>query len=254
MYSVYAFARTADNIADSKYLKPQDKIEKLDEMGELVLQFDETAVKNDMHFRNIFTALTDTINSLSLDKQDFLDLLRAFRQDAVKGGYERFEDILEYSRYSANPVGRLVLQIFGYGKEKNEELYRMSGDICTALQLANFWQDVSRDMKMNRVYIPEELMRKYNYTKDQLFESVENDNFKRLMSHLVDETYLLFESGRALPSRLKGRLKYELRAIITGGMSILDMIRKENYKVLSRRVKISPVRKFRILIKSIFYV
>jgi len=254
MYSVYAFARTADNIADSKYLKPQDKIEKLEEMGEMVSEFDEARVKNDMHFRNIFTALTDTISALSLSKQDFYDLLRAFRQDAVKSSYERFEDILEYSKYSANPVGRLVLQIFGYERERYGELYKMSDDICTALQLANFWQDVSRDMRMNRVYIPEDLMKKYNYTKDQLFESVENDNFKRLMSHLADETEALFKSGKALPSHLKGRLKYELRAIINGGMSVLKMIRKEKYKVLSRRVKIKPARKLLILIKSLFYV
>ncbi len=254
MYSIYAFARTADNIADSVYLKPQDKIEKLEEMGDLVLTLDEERLKGDLHFRSVFTALHDTIEQLSLDRQDLLDLLTAFKQDAVKNSYEKFEDIIHYSKYSANPVGRLVLSVFGYDRVKHSALFDMSDRICTALQLANFWQDVSRDLKMNRVYVPEEIMKKYRYDRDMLHERVENDNFKRMMKELVDETEKIFSEGKKLPSHLKGRLKLELRAIISGGRSVLKYIRKINYKVLSKRVKLGKFKKLQIAFKSIFYV
>lgn len=254
MYSIYAFARTADNIADSIYLKPQEKIDKLEEMGELVERYDADRLKGDLHFTSVFTALHDTIDKLSLNKQDLLDLLTAFKQDAVKNHYDSFEDIINYSKYSANPVGRLVLSVFGYDREKHRNLYELSDKICTALQLANFWQDVSRDLKMNRIYVPREKMEKYHYDRDLLYERVENDNFKRMMSELVEETEKLFTEGKKLPSHLKGRLKFELRAIISGGRSVLKFIRRINYKVLSKRVKLGKFKKLQIAFKSIFYV
>ncbi|MCE1165077.1 MAG: squalene synthase HpnC [Bacteroidetes bacterium] len=254
MYSIYAFARTGDNIADSIYLKPQDKIDKLDEMAELVMKLDEDRIKNDLHFRSVFTALHDTIEKISVNRQDLIDLLTAFKQDAVKSEYNSYEEIINYSNYSANPVGRLVLTVFGYDREKDKALFEMSDKICTALQLANFWQDVSRDLKMNRIYVPKELMDKYHYDRDKLYERVENDNFKKMMNYLVEETEKLFGEGRKLPSHLKGRLKFELRAIISGGRAVLKYIRKINYKVLSKRVKIGRLRKIQIALKSLFYV
>ncbi|MDD5361602.1 MAG: squalene synthase HpnC [Ignavibacteria bacterium] len=252
IYSIYAFARTGDNIADSVYLKPQEKLGKLEQMAELLNDFDETMFKDDLHFRNIYTALLDTINTLHINKDDLLNLLKAFSQDCEKSRYDNWEELLEYSKYSANPVGRLVLQIFGYSYEKNKEMFILSDYVCTALQLANFWQDVSRDLKMNRIYIPFDEMKKCGYSIEQLLERIESDNFKKLIGKLVDDTYMLFQKGKPLTKMLKGRLRIEIKAIIAGGTAILKMIEKMNYKVLSRRVKISSYQKILIGVKAIF--
>jgi phytoene/squalene synthetase len=142
--------------------------------------------------------------------------------------------------------------VFGYDEVKNERLFTFSDNICTGLQLANFWQDVSRDLKINRIYIPKDTMSTFKYSYDELYLKIENDNFKRMMTYLVDETQELFRKGRGLPDNLKGRLKYELRAIIYGGEKILDMIRDINYKVLSRRVSLSKKGKLGILMKALF--
>ena len=152
---------------------------------------------------------------------------------------KKFDDILDYSSKSANPVGHLVLSIFGYDYEKHNNLYKLSDNICTALQFANFWQDVSVDLRMNRVYIPTEIMDKQNYHLEDLYLKVENDKFKRIMMELVDKTEQLFVEGKSLPGLLNGRLKMEINAVIKGGMKILDLIRESNYKVLSDRVKLS---------------
>jgi squalene synthase HpnC len=252
IYSIYAFARTGDNIADSIYLKPNEKLDKLAKMAELLDEFDESKFKDDLHFRNVYTALHDTINRLNIRKEDLLNLLKAFSQDCEKSRYNSFEELLKYSKYSANPVGRIVLQIFGYNYENNKEMFILSDNVCTALQLANFWQDVLRDLKMNRIYIPAEEMMKCGYSFDKLLERIENDNFKKLIGNLVDETHILFKNGKPLTKMLKGRLRIEIKAIIEGGTAILKMIEKMNYKVLSKRVKISPYQKILIGLKAIF--
>jgi len=253
LHSIYAFARTADNIADSRYLDPDDKLIKLSDMRNY-LEMDSESIEKlqDVHFRNVFFALEDTIRKLGINRKELLKLLTAFEQDAVKKRYDKYDDILKYSEYSANPVGHLVLKVFGYDEVNNERLFTFSDNICTGLQLANFWQDVSRDLKINRIYIPKDTMSTFKYSYDELYLKIENDNFKRMMTYLVDEAQELFRKGRGLPDNLKGRLKYELRAIIYGGEKILDMIRDINYKVLSRRVSLSKKGKLGILMKALF--
>lgn len=252
IFSIYAFARTADNIADSIYLKPADKMEKLKFMEDLLLNFGDYDDTLDMHFRNIFVALHDTINKLHLRSDDLLNLLKAFKQDVNINRYEKFDDIMSYSENSANPVGRLVLRIFGYDYEKDSNMYELSDKICTALQFTNFWQDVAVDLRMNRIYIPSELMDKYGYSVEDLYLKVENDKFKKVMKDLVDRTELMFAEGNELTVLLKGRLKMEIKATVKGGMKILDLIRKSKYKVLSVRVKLSKSDKVKILLTSIF--
>lgn len=229
---------------------PDDKLSKLEFMEEMLENFEEYE-KVDMHFKNIFTALYDTIENSGIEKNDLRNLLIAFKQDVSKKTYKDFNELFEYSKYSANPVGHLVLQVFGYNKDTNKEMYEYSDYICSALQFTNFWQDVSLDLKLNRVYIPLRIMDKQKYGIEELYNKVENDKFKRIMKELVDETEQIFLKGKELPKMLKGRLKLEISATVKGGMSILNLIRKSNYKVLSYRVKLRKTDKFKILISTL---
>lgn len=221
-------------------------------MEEILLNFSYYKDTLDIHFKNIFTALHDTIEKLELRKDDLLNLLKAFKQDVTVNRYERFDDILAYSDISANPVGRLVLRIFGYDYIKDKKLYDLSDKICSALQFANFWQDVSVDLKINRVYIPKEIMDRNNYRLEDLYLKVETDKFKKVMKELVERTEQLFIEGNELTKYLEGRLKIEIKATVKGGIKILDLIKKSNYKVLSSRVKLSKADKAKILVTSIF--
>lgn len=224
---------------------------KLNDMEELL--FGKKKYDNlDVHFKSIFTALHDTIDKTKIDKEDLKSLLTAFKQDVNKNRYGSFEELLEYSKYSADPVGSLVLQLFGYEKNRDIKLFDFSNKICSALQFANFWQDVSLDLEINRVYIPLKNMEIHRFTVDDLYAKVESDNFKKLMKELVDETENMFNEGKELPNYLNGTLKVEISATIRGGMKILDLIRNNNYKVLSHRVKLSKGNKLSILLKSLF--
>jgi phytoene/squalene synthetase len=206
----------------------------------------------EVHFRNVFLALEDTIRVLNINRKEFISLLTAFEQDAVKSRYDKYDDIIKYSECSANPVGHLVLNVFGYDEVNNEKLFVLSDKICTGLQLANFWQDVSLDLKINRIYLPKDIIESFKYSYDELYLRIENDNFKKMMAHLVHETQEMFRIGKELPENLKGRFKYELKAIICGGESVLNMIKEINYKVLSHRVKLSKTSKIGILMKALF--
>lgn len=226
-------------------------MEKLNQMEDMLLNYSIQDFKdNDMHFKNIFTALIDTISSLNIKNDEFVNLLIAFKQDAVKKRYKEFYELLEYSKYSANPVGHLILNVFGINDSSESEYYSYSDYICTALQLTNFWQDVSLDLKLNRIYIPEEILDENNYTYEQLYEKVENTNFINIMKYLVDETDKIFENGKPLIKMLNGRIKYEIKAIYTGGTQILKSIRDNNYKVLSKRVKLSTFQKSTLIFKA----
>ena len=224
-------------------------MEKLNVMQNLLYgepQFD----KLDVHFKSIFTALHDTLEKTKIDKEDLKSLLFAFKQDVNKNRYYSFDDLLEYSKYSADPVGSLILQLFGFDKKVDGELFNYSNKICSALQFANFWQDVSLDLLINRIYVPLENMQEHKYSEDDLFAKIENDKFKRIMKELVDKTDNMFYEGIELPKHLTGTLKYEINATIKGGMKILELIRKNKYKVLSNRVKLSKGNKLMLLLKS----
>lgn len=230
---------------------PNDKLTKLEFMEDMLENFEQYE-KVDVHFKNIFTALYDTIENAGIDMNDLKNLLIAFKQDVSKKTYKDFNELFEYSKYSANPVGHLVLQVFEYNKDSNKEMYEYSDYICSALQFTNFWQDVSLDLKLNRVYVPLDFMDKNNYGIEELYNRVENDKFKRIMKELVDATEDIFMKGRDLPGLLNGRLRFEINATIKGGMAILNLIRKSNYKVLSYRVKLNKTDKFKILLSTLF--
>ena len=252
VYPVYAFARTADDIADSDVLTSDLKIAELSNMRDLLRKsINGESIDSKESNELIYTALIDVINKLKIPAVLFEKLLDAFMQDSVKQKYKSFKELLEYSDNSANPVGRIVLYISGFNEKDNPTMFEKSDFICTALQLINFWQDVSRDLIIKRVYIPEEYMLKYGYTYEMLFEKKENDSFVKIIKELVLKTDELFQKGESLKNDLSGRLRLEFKATYSGGKTISKKIKNIDYKVLSERVKITKFDKLLILLKSV---
>jgi squalene synthase HpnC len=184
----------------------------------------------------VFVALSDTITRFSLPIEPFGDLLTAFEQDQTVTRYQEFEELLGYCRNSANPVGRLVLLLFGY---RDEERLHLSDCTCTALQLANFWQDVARDLERGRIYLPLADMERFGYSEQELQARVENSAFRQLMAFQVDRTRELFRQGERLTQRVRPRLRLEIDMFSQGGRLVLDLIEGQGYNVLSRRPSIS---------------
>jgi squalene synthase HpnC len=252
VHSIYAFARTADDIADSGSLLPAEKLKGLNELHEDLLKacagdFNGVSEKN----RVFLASLYNTKETLGIPVIEFENLLKAFKQDAVKSRYESFNELLEYSKYSANPIGHLVLYVFGYNENEHEHIFRYSDFICSGLQLINFWQDVSVDIKINRIYIPGEIFKRYNYTEEELFRGTENSRFRDIIKDLTERTESLFSQGYNIVNEVKGRLRLELKATYYGGYEILKKIRKNNYSVLSERPKLEKGDKLKLLFKTL---
>lgn len=224
--NIYAFARTADDFADEK-IYSDVRMQNLDEWeDELKLAYQGQSI------HPIFVALETTIRKFSLPEKLFLDLIKAFKIDVIKNRYKNFDEILYYCRHSANPVGRLILLLFGYN---NDEWFEYSDNICTALQLANFWQDVSVDLKKDRIYIPQEEMVQRGITEYDLEEGKFTDSLRSLMGFQVQRTEKLFLRGRPLCRKVPNlRLSYELRFTWLGGMETLNKIKKNNYDIFVR--------------------
>ncbi len=177
-----------------------------------------------------------------------MNLLKAFKQDVVKKSYNNFEELLEYCKYSANPVGRLVLEL---NNIRNDEAFSLSDKICTALQLTNFYQDLKIDYnKKGRIYLPKDEMAEY-LIKKKVFELNENNlNLRKLLSRNINRTKRMFEEGRGLLKFLNGRVKYEIKWTILGGEEILKKIEKNNYNVFKYRPKLSKIDFLKLLITS----
>ena len=247
IYSIYAFARFADDIADSGKLSEKDKLKKLNELDNELTKIQTDNLKRLIpDTQNIFIALHDTISSLKIPTSELRNLLLAFKQDSFKSSYESYDELLKYSEFSANPVGHLVLYIFGYSPLKDKEAFEYSDKICTALQLTNFWQDVSEDLEINRVYIPDELIRENNYSAELLYSRTENNDFLKIIKTLADRTKIMFNEVKRIFEFTSGRLRLELKATIAGGEEILKKIEDINYKVLSKKIKISNLDKIKI--------
>lgn len=250
VYAVYSFARYADDIADSAILSPEQKLKRLNFLDE---ELDRVLINQleNLHeeTKYIFRALFRTLEDLNIPSEELRNLLKAFKQDSVKDKYDTFEELLEYSEYSANPVGHLVLYIFGYSDKK---LFQLSDYICTGLQLINFWQDVARDLEIKRVYIPKEILQKYSYSYELLNDRVENENYITIIKELITRTKELYKKGEELPNLVSGRLKYELKATYYGGMTVINKIEQLNYRTLSTRPVVTGFDKFKILLKTIF--
>ncbi len=228
--ALYGFARIADDFADEPEYDGVRRQRLLDWRRQL-LQVGKTPATHP-----VFVALEHTFRELGLPVQPFDDLLDAFLQDTEKKRYSTFAEVLDYCRRSANPVGRIVLMIHGY---RDEELFRQSDAVCTALQLANFWQDVSVDLKKDRIYIPEEDFKAYGYSEGDLRMGVVNEKLRGLMKFEVSRTRALFEEGRVLPERLSWPLSWEIRLTWLGGRQVLRKIRDQDYDSLTRRPSLS---------------
>lgn len=243
VWSIYAFARRADDIADEDFPE-HDRIPALEAWQDLLVRSTRSYVNHP-----VFLALKETIRQFEIPVQLLIDLITAFKMDVEKKRHPTFEDVLFYCKHSANPVGRLVLHLFDH---KQEELMLLSDNICTALQLANFWQDVAVDLKKNRIYIPLEDLECFNYSEEQMFALKYNANFKELLKFQVDRTENMFREGAPLVHLTSSRLGLELKCVVLGGMTILNKIRSLDYNTLSIRPHIKNSEKLNILFKAIF--
>jgi squalene synthase HpnC len=196
----------------------------------------------------VFVALAETISICDIPKEPFADLLVAFRQDQTVGRYQTRPDVLDYCRYSANPVGRLVLYACGY---RDAERFRLSDATCTALQLANFWQDVSVDWQKDRVYIPLDDLHKFGLDESALASGCADDSFRALMSEEVAWARQLFGQGMPLLGMVDRELALDLDLFSRGGLEILRAIEKQNYDVLKMRPAISKPRKAALMLHAL---
>jgi squalene synthase HpnC len=226
--ALYAFARTADDFADEGTLTPGERLALLRDWEEQLRACYRGEARHP-----VFVALRATIRATGIPQELPEALLRAFRADVTRTRYATLDELLGYCADSANPVGRLVLQIFGMS---TRETTVFSDRICTALQLTNFWQDISQDRDRGRIYLPLEDMRRFGYTEEDLLRGVADDRFRALLRFQVERTRRLFASGAPLIRCCRGRLRMELAATLQGGRAILDGIERIGYDTLSRRV------------------
>ena len=188
----------------------------------------------------VMVALQDTISTFEIPREPFLKLIEANRMEQRSNRYPTYDDLLCYCDHSANPVGHLFLYLFGYG---DRERQRLSDFTCTALQLANFWQDVARDYRIGRIYLPLEDMERFGYSEEELEKGVANQAFRSLMDFEVVRARSLFGAGAPLVDTLDGRLKTDVALFTMGGTAVLDAIERQDYDVLSRRPSLSRAKK-----------
>lgn len=245
IHSLYAFMRTADDFSDEdrKAGDEQQRLAYLNAWDQLLAECERGQARHP-----IFIALKVTLDHYQLPAQWLRDLLTAFKMDCTINRYTTYADLLNYCRFSANPVGRLILTLFGY---RSEELYLLSDAICTALQLANHWQDVAVDLKKNRIYLPSEDMKTFGVTEDALFAGKTSPAFRDLLAFEVKEARALFVKGQALPRLVKGRLRVELAMTWRGGVSILDKIEAVHYDVFTQRPIVTKLDWMRIGMSSL---
>lgn len=243
--AIYAFARIADDIADEGEKSNQEKIDALQNYKELFV-----TKKINQNFPNLL-AIFDTIIKNNLTEKNFTDLIDAFIQDNIVNKYKTFSEVLDYCSKSANPIGRILLEIFDV---RDEEALKHSDKICTALQLTNFYQDLSVDISKNRFYIPEEILKKFELSYNNLIEFNSskriNDNFKWMMKYLIDVNKQLFNSGEKLLNYLEGLFKLEIKLTINGGRGILQKIKKVNYNTFKTRPVLKKLDWLRIIFRS----
>jgi len=241
-HSIYAYCRISDDLGD-EVSDPAVALALLDMWGR------ELDACYEGHARHpVFVALAETIRDCSIPKEPFADLLIAFRQDQTVARYQTMEDVLKYCHYSANPVGRLVLYACG---EVSEENFRLSDATCSALQLANFWQDVRVDFAKGRVYIPQDDMRRLGVSDETIARGTATPEFRALLRHEVEFARSLFMQGLPLIGRVNRDLAIDLDLFSRGGLEILRAIERRNYDVLSARPAISRRAKLALALRAV---
>ena len=240
--ALYAFARTADDFADEDRFKGR----RLREINRWEAQF-KKALSGEKAPAPLL-AFAHTLKTFQIPISLPLDLLKAFRMDAVGHRFSSWNSLLDYCRHSANPVGRMVLLIHGY---RTEKLHRYSDFICTGLQLINFWQDTSIDLRRGRLYYPRTELKKYGVSERSFCSGHNSPEGRRLVQHAVDATEKIFNRGLPLLGGVQGRLKLELKATYLGGQGILNKIRAMDYNVLQNRPAWSAWDKTRLAFKAL---
>jgi hydroxysqualene synthase len=241
--AIYAFARTADDYADEPGYTPAERIESINrweqQLGECY---------NGVATHPIFIALSETVERFQIPSDLFQNLLSAFRSDVNTKRYASFEQVLEYCTCSANPVGRLVLLLFNY---RSELMMMHSDNICTALQLTNFWQDVSVDLEKDRLYLPKEDLDQFGVPEDEVLGRVPSTRFRKLISFEVVRTERLFREGKPLLQEVGRDLRFELKLTWNGGMNILGKIKSQGFDVFQKRPRLSTLDKLRLFLRTL---
>ena len=234
--AIYAFARLADDMADEGVRPAADRIADLDDWER---RLDAAVGDGPLHagvHAEVFAAVRDTIRACRLPPQLLRDLLGAFRQDVTKTRYTTWDDVLDYCRRSADPVGRLVLRIAGYDEGR---LDTASDAVCTALQLANFWQDLAIDWRKGRLYVPASVWEPAGARLTDLDAGVLTPPWRAALADVTGRTRALFAAGRPVCDGVRGRLRYELRATWLGGTTILDKLEAAEFDVFTRRPRLT---------------
>jgi squalene synthase HpnC len=241
-HALYAYCRISDDLGD-EVGDPEASLALLDLWGRELDACYEGRARHP-----VFVALGETIRACSIPKQPFADLLTAFRQDQTVTRYASIADVLGYCRYSANPVGRLVLHACG---EADEEKFRLSDATCSALQLANFWQDVRRDYAKGRVYLPQDDMRRFAVTEETIAEGRATPEFRALIRSEVGIARGLFEEGLGLIGMVARDLALDLDLFSRGGLEILRAIERRDYDVLGARPALSKGAKLGLALRAV---
>lgn len=231
---IYRFAREADDFADEGSAESDVRLGQLDQFRRQLRRI-ETGVAPEIPW---FSELAAVIDDFGLPLSAFDDLLSAFSQDVIQTRYATFDDVLDYCRRSANPVGRLMLVLYGAA---GPQQFAWSDAICSSLQLINFLQDVEVDWRKNRVYLPQDEMQRFGVEEDQIARHEAGTRWSQLMAFQVDRARALLESGAPLGRALKGRIGLEIRMIMAGGSRILDKIERVNGDVFRYRPVLRPL-------------
>ncbi len=242
-YSIYAFCRTADDAADES---PSSAValQRLEQLNDGL----ERVFRGHAPPHTFFPALAETIATYDLPRQPFDDLLSAFRQDQIVHEYATTSELLDYCRRSANPVGHLIL---GLANACDEENAALADEICTGLQLANFWQDVARDRDIGRVYLPVDLRHQFGVSEEMLDEEETLPPLRRLLAHLCDQAEGHFHRGLPLCQRVPRWLAADVKLFAHGGLATLDAIRNIDYDVLRVRPTVGRGKQLALVLRSL---
>ena len=245
-FNVYAYCRISDDLGD----EVGDAAASLRLLDEWQSELDACYSDEDGPKHPVFVALAETVRKFEIPKHEFVDLLNAFRQDQRVTRYETFDDLLGYCRNSANPVGHLVLYLCGY---RDAERQQLSDYTCTALQIANFWQDVSRDYEKNRIYLPLEDLRRFGVAEDTIRLRENSPRFREMMRFEVQRAREWFAQGLPLIAKVEGKLALDIELFSRGGQEVLNAIERQNYAVLGNRPSISKARKLALVVGAAFH-
>ncbi len=240
-FNVYAYCRISDDLGD----EVGDAAASLALLDQWQAELDACYSGTPRH--PVFVALAETVRKFEIPRHEFSDLLIAFRQDQTITRFETFDDVLAYCRYSANPVGHLVLYLCGY---KDAERQQLSDYTCTALQLANFWQDVTVDYAKGRVYLPLEDLRRYSVTEDDIAQNRNTPAFREMLRFEVERARAWFDRGLPLIGKVRKDLAIDLDLFSRGGQEILSAIERQDFAVLGRRPAISRMRKLSLVARA----